>query len=152
MSDSITFTVPGKPVPWHRTEARRFGGRRKSDADRAYQERIAWAFLQAKAGAAWDSTDKKSLFVISALAVYPNRQHLADYDNLAKQIGDALQGAAYPNDRAVFDGQVRRMVRPPKSKIEGFLRVTIRRMPEGSDVYREKDGAGASAVAIVGEP
>lgn len=130
--DSLTFEVPGRPVSWKRTGGT--GRRYKLPEQKAYQETIAWAFLRERAGRPWP---KEGLFRVSVLAVMPHRRSWPDRDNILKGVQDALNGVAYEDDRQAISGPTDVKRWPPKAKKEGFLRVTITRLPEGADIYEE---------------
>lgn len=60
---------------------------------------------------------KKREMALKSLLRYNKKP---DWENLAKNIGDALNGIAYPDDKAIVDGQVHKYYAP-----EDYVTVTI---------------------------
>ena len=95
----LTFTVEGRPVPWQRRVP--YKGRYLTPKrSRAYKERVGLAALHAinRQQMAWKPLTVR---VLVSLRVYPPDRRHGDVDNYEKQIGDALQGIAYVNDKQV---------------------------------------------------
>jgi len=106
----ITFTLPGKPIPWHRSRISRSnridgGGVRhfKSKKDIAYQKAISMHAMHAlqlwtqSFRKPWDPSGEWELecdFYVGDLVK-------KDVDNLAKQAMDALSDVAYGDDKQV---------------------------------------------------
>lgn len=118
MSASVSFTVPGIPVPWMRA---RKSGKRHFTPPRmaAHQERIAYAFNIA-VGNGWQKSGK---FHVDYEFVLPN-YHAVDLDNLTKNPGDALNKLAWEDDAQVMSSSARKYVIPD---VESCTRITITR-------------------------
>jgi Holliday junction resolvase RusA-like endonuclease len=129
----ITFTLPGKPIPWHRskqTRTNRLDGRHtrfyKDQKDVAYQRAISMHAMHAlqlwtqSFKKPWDPSGEWELeceFNVGDLVK-------KDVDNLSKQVMDALSGVAYEDDKQVCRLVVtKRLNRKKPSSI-----VTLRRV------------------------
>jgi len=90
---SLTFTVPGNPVPWQRAQSRR-GQRFTAPETRRFQAKVQAHARQARA---------KPLAgpVLLAVDFYRETAHACDLDNLIKTVSDALNGIAYEDDRQI---------------------------------------------------
>lgn len=117
---TISFTVPGVPVPWAR--ARQNGKRFFTDPNvAAYKAEVA---LRAKAAGANPSESPCTLVITAILPVPPSWsakrrreaqdgrvRHTAkpDWDNLGKGISDALNGIAWKDDSLVYWSNVKKV-------------------------------------------
>ncbi len=82
----VSFTVPGRPVPWKR--ARSNGKARYTDpAQSSYAAKLRWCAIAAVTGRQWDRTGRYRVDVHAFI-----RGSRPDVDNIAKIVGDALQG------------------------------------------------------------
>jgi len=94
----VEFTVEGPPLTWKRTNA--YAGKRITPkAQRAYQALVRHvATLHRPAG--WPMEARYRLHVVAFRA-----RDAGDWDNYAKNVSDALQGALYFDDRRIVDGR-----------------------------------------------
>ncbi len=111
-SPRLTFTIPGRPTSWKRTNT--FKGRRIDPRDqKALKQEIGWLAVRALPRG-WDTRAKYALHVH---AVYPNQASHGDCDNLAKLIADALEKVAYENDRQIWALHVTRTIGTPRTEV-----------------------------------
>lgn len=122
---TIEFEVPGAPIGWQRAgRNRRTGAIYTQSKTRAKETEIAEAYRAAANG--WKFGDKAPLR-IQVTAYYPIPKSAAkaqreamldgkvrptvkpDYDNVAKLVGDALNGVAYRDDAQIVDGRTVKM-------------------------------------------
>lgn len=103
---SMSFEVPGLPVPWMRAQKR---GKRHFTAPgmAAHKERVAYAFQAARAPA-WRLDGKYELTLEFWLPDYAVR----DWDNLAKLVSDALNKLAWNDDNQVMRATVEKYIDP----------------------------------------
>lgn len=95
-ADSLTYTVPGKPVTWQRDNV--YKGRFITDkGNRTAKRAHAWAFTAARKHKAWTLD---GAFAIEVVGFYANAR-VGDVDRLATLAMDALEGVAYEADRQV---------------------------------------------------
>lgn len=109
----LTFTVAGSPLSWARL--RRRGSRYFTDpAQRAYRERIAWAFRAARP----DGWPDHARYSVRLLAEYGD-QRRRDADRVAGIPLDALTGIAWTDDSQVDDLHiVKRVGDDPRLEVE----------------------------------
>jgi len=119
---TIKFTIMGSPVTWQRVKHNRFTNVSFNDPKMVvYQNRIADCFLEQ----CRDEPTNNAVY-IEAMAFFPIPRtmpkwkraiaetellpydHIPDFDNLLKNIADALQNIAYTNDARVTDGLIRK--------------------------------------------
>jgi Holliday junction resolvase RusA-like endonuclease len=100
MSNALTFTIPGPPVPNARARRGRGGNHYTPDKTRAYRNRVAWECTR-KRLATWPLHAR---YAVELTFHMPNSRR-ADADNLAKGVLDALNGIAWEDD-----SQVQRLV------------------------------------------
>lgn len=93
----LQFTIPGRPVTGN--HARRLGrGRiRLTEEARDFRERVKQHVFVAVRMADWLMPP----YVRMDVTLWNIRQ---DRDNALKELQDALQGLAYPNDSRILDG------------------------------------------------
>lgn len=140
MMQSITFEVPGRPVPKGRPRVTANGTFTPAKT-RRYQDQVRMAALAA--GASRFYTEGPVGMEITA--THTSRRGLPDLDNVVKGVADALQVpkklrkdrppacALYRDDSQICELLVRRVIH--REGASG-LRVTITRLPEGADLYR----------------
>ncbi len=108
----IEFRVPGPPQNWQRANI--VGGRVLTDAkSRAYSKHVRACAALAMRGQPMTA----ARLGMDILVTYTDKRR-RDLDNLAKQIGDALNGLVYVDDSQVDDLRVRR--------VAGEVGVTVR--------------------------
>ncbi len=98
---TVHFVVGGQPIPWKRARVNPYGARYPDPLDAQWREEVQ---LSA-------TTSKVPMFrgdVHLMINFYRKSKHLADIDNLAKAIMEALEGIAYENDRQVSSLDVAR--------------------------------------------
>lgn len=102
----LRFTVDGKPVAWQRTST--WQGRKLTPkGQRAYQAKVRHAALVAMTRK-WNPDQRFAVKVVA----YGHPKQRFDLDNVAKQIGDALNGVVWTDDRRIdVFGIVRRVDR-----------------------------------------
>lgn len=131
--ERITFTVPGKPIPWHRarlSRSNRIDGRGvrhyKDQKDVAYQKAISMHAMHSiqlwtqSFKKPWDPSGEWEMeceFSVHDLVK-------KDVDNLGKQAMDALSGVAYNDDKQV----VRMIVTKRLNREKPSSIVTLRRV------------------------
>ena len=119
MSQSITFTIPGVPVPWAR--ARRNGKRYFNAGNMTtYKKAVAWAAKEEMGRTAYwtEPCDGPVAVQMSFAFPVPNswpavKQQAAwagdirptncDIDNLQKAVSDALNKIVYQDDRLIAE-------------------------------------------------
>jgi Holliday junction resolvase RusA-like endonuclease len=135
----VSFEVPGVPVPWMRAAKkgkRHFTPPRMAEA----QQRIAYAFNIA-AGSTWN---KSGMFQVTYEFVLPN-YHTKDWDNLAKNLGDALNTLAWEDDAQVMGATVRKVVDPTRPSC---THVTIARVGDWPVKPRPGRRSGMSVESV----
>lgn len=118
MTRSIIFTIPGIPTAWARA---RTHGKIHFTPDK---QRAAMSVIQTIAYDAMSGMspfDKPVRMVVHAYWPYPktmsqkkradtpHRPSRPDWDNVAKLVGDSLNGIVYVDDALVVDGRVLKM-------------------------------------------
>ena len=139
MSESITFTIPGKPTPW-----RRIGGaRRNYDSQRAIKDEIGWLCKTARFVIPITGKGIIDLFCdgpvsVKAYFYFPRprttaRKQINDYpypdidpdiDNCVKLILDSLNGIAWVDDNQVVSIQARKLYALEPSQARSVVRIT----------------------------
>lgn len=112
----LAFTVPGPPLPWMRAASRR-GQRFTPREQRAYQDKVRLCALAAGA------RRMEGLLELEVVAYMPDRRR-RDWDNLGKQVADALNGCAYEDDSQIWAASVRKALDGVRPRLE----VTLRQM------------------------
>lgn len=108
----ITFTVPGPPVPWQRAGKTRGGHHYTKPESEAAREAIqAHASVAAYRFGKWNARAKS--YALRLTFYLPDRR-ARDWDNLGKQVSDALNKLLYPDDAKIDDGHVRKRYDDPK--------------------------------------
>lgn len=125
MLNDMYFTVPGKPQGKGRPRFTRGGHTYTPPATKKYEDHLKKQFLAAleEEGDAWN---KEGIYALSITACFPipkswnklakhNAQRgatactaLPDLDNIAKAVMDALNGAAWDDDRQVVNLEISR--------------------------------------------
>ena len=95
---AVSFTVEGPPLTWKRTNTHA-GVRLTPKEQRAYQALVR-RVGEMNRPAGWPMQARYRLCVV----VY-RKADAGDFDNFAKNVADALQGALYDNDRRIKDGR-----------------------------------------------
>lgn len=97
-----TFTVPGKAVPWMRTNTNQ-SQRFTPAAQRVFQESVR---TYAKLAGVKLLSGALRIDVVTYLTgrVAPHKRGSGDWDNYAKSVADALERVAYENDCQIVDG------------------------------------------------
>jgi Holliday junction resolvase RusA-like endonuclease len=97
----VRFSVHGKPQTWKRAHDRAGGGRRNPSGMAAHQRTVQWSAKAARAR----PVEGPCILLVRAVFDPPKRgrdtpdtARYGDGDNLAKQIGDALNTLAYEDD------------------------------------------------------
>lgn len=118
MSRSVIFTIPGIPTAWARA---RTNGKIHFTPGK---QRAAMSVIQTIAYEAMDGRapiDKPVRMIIHAYWPYPktmsqkkraethHRPSRPDWDNVAKLVGDSLNGIVYVDDALIVDGRVLKM-------------------------------------------
>ena len=96
LRSTLTLVIPGRPASWQRPVGRR---RHTDPRVRVAQQRIRIVAREALPEG-WARTGSFGLVVA---ARFVRGSSLADCDNLAKLVGDALEGLVYDNDRQVVE-------------------------------------------------
>jgi Holliday junction resolvase RusA-like endonuclease len=98
MTDGLSFTVPGAPVPKARPRVTKTGHTYTPKRTKDYEDEVAGCFIEAYQGArpAFPNQDV-GLHVL----VYESGKRYADVDNYLKIVSDALNGLAYTDDKQV---------------------------------------------------
>lgn len=116
---ALAYEVPGRPISWKRTDGthRRHTPPEMREAkishhDHALAARGSW---QRREHRLWPLTREYALTIVAYLR---DRRGLPDVDNLAKLVADALQGAAYDDDRRVAKLVVERRFDPERPRTE----------------------------------
>lgn len=108
--NTITFTIPGKPVPKARPRVMRggwtFTPKKTRDAESSVRLFATIALKQVKDSTLGPSCESR-LFV--SVICYGARLN-ADLDNLYKTITDACQGVLYKNDSQIDHAEILRQV------------------------------------------
>jgi Holliday junction resolvase RusA-like endonuclease len=118
----IAFTVLGVPVPWQRSGTTR-GGRHytptKSVEARAAIQKSA--MIASYRCPSWNARAKS--YGLTLTFYLPDR-HVRDWDNLGKQVSDALNKLLYPDDRLIDEVRIRkRYDDPERPRTEAELEV-----------------------------
>lgn len=104
----LRFFVTGKPAGFSRSSAAvgaRTGRGYMPEAQKTWRTAVAWAYLAAAARQPCIPTDGAHSGRIGlAIEAWGTS---GDWDNIGKEISDALQGLAYRNDGQVVNGRVR---------------------------------------------
>lgn len=96
---SISFTVPGPPVAWHRPlPSFRKGERRKHPADIEYQKRVGWLAAKARGARPVDNVGE---WEVVRCEFYVADRRRRDVDNLEKNLLDGLTGVVFKDDSQV---------------------------------------------------
>jgi Holliday junction resolvase RusA-like endonuclease len=125
----LVYVLAGPPVPWKRTQTN--GRQRFTDPRaRAAQHSHRWLAgivlrCAVRAGLDWDDEDTSAEYEIEVTAYCATRTR-GDWDNLAKIVGDSIQGVVFPNDKQITDGIGRVRYDREKPRTE----VRIRRLPQ----------------------
>ena len=113
----LRITIPGRPRSWKRTGG---SGRRRFDVQKTAKGVLQVHAIQAikKLGVPWplDWSYQLRVDAFWPLAKSKHRKQEpvgmeprpmgADWDNLGKLVGDALEGVCWENDRQIVDGRV----------------------------------------------
>jgi Holliday junction resolvase RusA-like endonuclease len=130
--DSLTYTVPGRPVTWKRDNFYR--GRFITDkSNRQAKAAHQLHAVIAKGGQPWDLN---GAFSVDVAATYTTAV-VGDVDRLLTLVLDALQGVAFTTDR-----QVRKASASISTGPEPLTIVTVRRI--GETVVKAGKAPGAS--------
>lgn len=133
----ITFTVVGKPIPWHRARVSRsnridgLGVRHfKAKKDVAYQQAISMHAMHAvqlwtqSFKMPWDATGEWRV----EMEFYVGDLRTKDLDNLQKQFNDAMSGIVFDDDNQVVSIAAKKVLdrERPRSiitirRVEGYL-------------------------------
>lgn len=95
---SVSFTVPGPPVPFQRTGGGATRARFTPPRSRAYRSAVAWA-ARAALPSQWSRASACSVTVV---AFMPDRK-VRDVDNFGKNVLDACTGVVWDDDAQVVD-------------------------------------------------
>lgn len=99
---SITFTIPGRPVPAQRmTQRSKWSKRARRSLD--YQEKVAW-IARAKIGGMlpWRYIEAEIIIYLKVNKDGHLPGNRGDWDNLGKAVCDGMQyGEVFSNDRAI---------------------------------------------------
>ena len=119
MTESVSFEVPGVPVPWMRAAK---SGKRHYTPPRmaAHQERVAYAF-NAAVGRGWRPD---GMFHVTYEFVLPDWR-VVDLDNLRKLPNDALNKLAWVDDSRIMKDPGEKVVDPTRPSC---TRMTITRI------------------------
>ncbi len=102
----LTFTVPGCPKPWKRASQAR-NGRKYTDPEMlAHQLKI-----RAHASLVTRGRQLSGQVRLTVECYLPDRR-ARDWDNLGKNVSDALNGYAYADDSQIWDGHVIKRLDP----------------------------------------
>lgn len=115
----FSFTVPGKAVPWMRTNA--VHGRKVTpEEQRRFQQKVR--DFAALAGVhLLDGPVVIDVITYLSGRFAPHVRGSGDWDNYGKTVGDALEGLVYTNDCQIVDGRCRKF-----APDEGGPRVEVR--------------------------
>lgn len=94
-SDALTFTIPGKPVPWQRVQRNRHGSTYVPERTREYEKLAGLCALAARP--AWWPMDAAYTLV---LRIYGARSN-ADMSNCLKSVEDGCNGILWTDDKQV---------------------------------------------------
>lgn len=112
----LTFTVPGIPRPWKRASQARNGRKYTDPSMAAHQTKIQWCARQAGLKAFLPG----STYRLEVVCFVPDRK-VRDWDNLGKNVADALNKLAYRDDAAIWDGRVIKRLDPENPRTEVTL-------------------------------
>lgn len=109
MAETLSFVVPGSPVPWQR--ASRGNGKTfvpaESKAYRAHAALMAMAALsERRASGSWELPTQAE-YALSLSVVFPDRRR-RDLSNVVKQLEDAWNGILYRDDSQIAELHVTR--------------------------------------------
>lgn len=93
-----SFVVAGPPLTWKRTNA--FNGRRITPREQRDYQSLIRSVGTVHRPIGWPMDARYRLHVV----VF-RKADAGDFDNFAKNVADALQGALYDNDRRIKDGR-----------------------------------------------
>jgi Holliday junction resolvase RusA-like endonuclease len=107
LEESLTFVVPGPPVPCARARvapSRKTGKMRAvtPGSTRAYEERVRVHAMAAVAKARWKP--RAGGYVVGIVVERVARR--GDWDNYAKAVCDACNGILWPDDRCIVEAHV----------------------------------------------
>ena len=147
----ITFTLPGNPIPWHRskqTRTNRIDGKHtrfyKDKADVKYQDALAMHAMHALQlwtqafKKPWDASGEFRVEV--AFHVHDLRRK--DIDNLFKQIGDALNNVVWDDDNQIVSLSAKKVLNRERPHVI----VTINRVHGYLEDRAMEAGLGLGAV------
>lgn len=104
MTPALTFHVPGNPRSWKRA-ARGKGFTYVDEDSAAYRNLVVLCARDACDVRHWDRGRR---FAMAIEAAFPTRGR-TDLDNIAKQVGDALNGIVWDDDSQIDELHVKRL-------------------------------------------
>ena len=120
---SLAFVIPGDPVPAQMGRVMSNGRTTKPPRVKEYQTHAKFHTLLAVRTRAWEATREESFAV--TLRVFVGDARVIDCDNIAKSIGDALKGVAFPDDRQIVELHVYKRIDRGQPRVEVMVeRVT----------------------------
>ena len=114
----IAFEVPGPVVPWQRALRAKTGMSYANPMSAHYQRSIALLFGAAVGRDPWSRAGRYRVSIATCFAT----KHRYDLDNVAKQVGDALNSVAWDDDSQIDEITVKRL---PPSKTKAGLSIVI---------------------------
>ena len=118
----LAFTVPGPPVPWQRSGTTRAGRHyTKPESVQARADIQKHAMIAAYRNPEWNAGAKS--YAATMTFFLPDRR-VRDWDNLGKQVSDALNKLLYSDDSKIDDVRIRKDYDDPEHpRIEVVLEV-----------------------------
>jgi Holliday junction resolvase RusA-like endonuclease len=120
----VAFVVPGPPVPWERSGVARNGRHYTQPRSEAAQELIKMCATVAayRLKEPWNARAKR--YGIRLFFWLPD-ERTRDWDNLAKQVTDALNKVMYADDNRIFQASVGKDIDRLKPRTEVELEVLV---------------------------
>lgn len=106
---SLSFTIPGIPIPQERPFVTRHGTfdrKRSKDAKKVIAQYALYALCEAKSKTLGPECKSQISIIARFFGVRPN----ADIDNCYKLVSDAIQGVLFYNDSQIWHVHMHKLV------------------------------------------